>query len=150
MARQLRKSLNRKDNGFTLIELLVVIVIIGILAAIAIPIFLHQRMKAVDASAKSDAHSLAIEMESFFTDDQAYPGDADYSFTAPAVTIGGEVVRMSPGNVPSVSLNAAGNAYCISVANPGKATRPWVWQSDNGGLQINAAADCSAYTTALS
>jgi prepilin-type N-terminal cleavage/methylation domain-containing protein len=142
--------LNRKDNGFTLIELLVVIVIIGILAAIAIPIFLHQRQKAVDASEKSDAHSLAIEMESYFTDDQSYPSSADYSFTAPAVTIGAEQVRMSPGNVPATYLNAAGNAFCISIDNPGKASRSYVWQSDNGGLQSDATADCSAYTTALS
>ncbi|HEY2830995.1 MAG TPA: prepilin-type N-terminal cleavage/methylation domain-containing protein [Sporichthyaceae bacterium] len=150
MYRHIRKSLHNKDKGFTLIELLIVIIIIGILAAIAIPIFLHQRERAVDASAKSDAHSLAVEMESFYTDAAAYPSDADYSFTAPDATIGTEEVRMSPGNVPNIYLNSDSSAYCISIDNPGKATRPWVWQSDNGGLQVNAAADCAAYTTALS
>lgn len=144
------RQIKRNDEGFTLIELLVVIVIIGILAAIAIPIFLSQRQKAVDASAKSDAHSLAIEMESYYTDAESYPGDAAYSFTAPDVIIGTEKVRMSPGNVPSLYLNGSDTAYCISIDDPGKVTRPWVWQSDNGGLQNDAAADCSAYTSALS
>ena len=69
-----------KDQGFTLIELLVVIIIIGILAAIAIPVFLNQRKKAVDASAKSDLRTVANELETYATDAQAYP--ATVTFTA--------------------------------------------------------------------
>ena len=62
------------EKGFTLIELLVVILIIGILAAIALPAFLNQRSKAQDTEAKSAARTAQTAMETYYTDEQKYDG----------------------------------------------------------------------------
>jgi type IV pilus assembly protein PilA len=61
-----------KEAGFTLIELLVVMLILGILAAIALPAFFNQKDKAGDAKAKEYAHSAQVAMETYFTDNGTY------------------------------------------------------------------------------
>jgi prepilin-type N-terminal cleavage/methylation domain-containing protein len=66
---------NMTRKGFTLIELLIVVVIIGILAAIAIPKFANTKEKAYLASMKSDLRNMATVQESYFADMQVYTSE---------------------------------------------------------------------------
>ncbi len=80
----------RNAKGFTLIELLIVVVIIGILAAIAIPQFASTKEKAFDSAAKSDLRNLMTAEEAYFSDFQAY--------TNQTVTSGGAADLDGDGN----------------------------------------------------
>lgn len=66
-----------RDGGFTLVELLLVVIIIGVLAAIAIPVFTQQKARAVDATVQSDLKSLSSGAETFYAEGLAFPDSPD-------------------------------------------------------------------------
>src|SRR5919106_3930988 len=99
MLRKLSQRINSEEKGFTLIELLVVILIIGILAAIALPAFLGQRTKGQDSAAKSDARNMVSQMESYYTEGDTYAGGPGANTGLP---IGGGLGQVQ---VTAASLN---------------------------------------------
>jgi type IV pilus assembly protein PilA len=134
MLARVRKSMEQKDKGFTLIELLVVIIIIGILAAIAIPVFLNQRKKAVDAGIKSDLRSIANELESYYVDNQAYPTAISPSGSTITVGTGGGTVTMS-NDATTFTYTDHTDSYEVEGVNGTAGTgTTYTYDSAAGGL----------------
>ena len=138
MLARIRKAMEEREGGFTLIELLVVIIIIGILAAIAIPVFLNQRKKGYEASMKSDLRTAANEMETYFTDAQVYPAPSTVTQATNKLTVGtgGDVVTLSSGNSIAVKSSTA-NGFCLDATST-KTSALWSYDSANGGLTKGA------------
>jgi type IV pilus assembly protein PilA len=129
--------LKRKDEGFTLVELLVVVVIIGVLVAIAIPMYGSYRKGAANKSAQSDVRGAISAVEQFYTENaNSYPATADavggdekplVFGVAPAVP---QTATVSPGNTLSYATKGTGYVLCAQN-DEGKAV--YVYNSEVGG-----------------
>ncbi len=132
-----REAMAEGEKGFTLIELLVVVIIIGILAAIAIPIYIGVQNNAKDSAVKSDVSNAKTAVVADYTAKGVYPTDlsnlSSGGYTQPTAT--GNYA--SPGSIPVLTLGTSG-AFCIAAVS---VTNTKIAASDTTGV---ANGTCSA------
>ncbi len=133
----------RRSAGFTLVELLIVVVIIGILAAIAIPQFASTKEKAFDASAKSDLRNLMTAEESYFYDYAAYSAATQASAGAPFKDANGNDLTPASKGISGGAITQ-GSGYVATAAHSSSSSW-WCVNTDNGAghiVQVSPGSGC--------
>jgi type IV pilus assembly protein PilA len=149
-----RPRAKRDDDGFTLIELLVVVVIIGVLVAIAVPVYLNYRQGAADKSAQSDVRGAISAVEQFYTDNSnVYPtsttGD-NSTGTVPTIALGAtqKITLSDKTQLGLYVASATATSYKLCANNAGGSGKWYLYDSAVGG-SVKAVVGTLTLTTCL-
>ena len=131
-----------RSEGFTLIELLIVVVIIGILAAIAIPQFSSTKEKSFDATAKSDLRNLMTSQEGYLFDNGTYASstaalETEESFNVSSRVSASTVLDPPAGYKADASHEASPNCFRIHIGPNGSEQIEMVTNASSGGGECN-------------
>ena len=155
-----RLRTKKNDDGFTLIELLVVVVIIGVLVAIAVPVYLNYRKGAADKSAQSDVRGAVSAVEQFYTDNgnklpDAVNGTNTGTATSGSVTLtsttitGVSTQTITLSDKTQLGYKNNGSSYLLCGNNTGGSGKWYVYDSSVGGsvkastAAITSLANCT-------
>ncbi len=147
MLSRIRKTIDERDEGFTLIELLVVMIIIGILAAIAIPVFLNQRNSGYDAGTKSDVKNGSTAEETFFTDNNLYTSNGAGAATSATGPLSGWTKSANTTTVTFTATAADSTASPVvqasyKIVGVSKSGKSFCFNSVNAGNGVVSGATC--------
>lgn len=154
MYARIRKAQQEREGGFTLIELLVVMIIIGILAAIAIPVFLNQKKKAQDSAAKADVSTIGKEIATYYVDNSGTPPTVSLTTAGrwqlqPPTPSGGtapapiDVGRASNNVTLTNQTGTSDSDWCVAVQND-QGSQKYYKYSAAGGLENASSTGCAA------